>query len=169
MKRWLGVVMGTAAAVFFAAASTAINTSDGAESQALPETISTGYQEYYTHKDQRVSGEGNVNVLFGIFAWGSDGFADNSDLSAFSFFPSPANYAKSAAVYDACQKNGADTLLGTRYKLTTTDYFVFKQVKCEVAGFPATLTSVKKLVPYVLGQGEQLIFVDPAAKPARVK
>ena len=169
MKRWLGVVMGTAAAVFFAAGCTSINTSDGAESQALPETISTGYQEYYTHKDQRVSGEGNVNVLFGIFAWESDGFADNSDLSAFSFFPSPANYAKSAAVYDACQKNGADTLLGTRYKLTTTDYFVFKQVKCEVAGFPATLTSVKKLVPYVLGQGEQLIFVDPAAKPARVK
>ena len=169
MKKWLGVVLGTAAAFFFTTGCTTINTSDGAESLALPETVSTGYQEYYTHKDQRVSGEGNVNVLFGIFAWGSDGFADNSDLSSFSFFPSPSNYAKSAAVYDACQKNRADTLLGTRYKLTTTDYFVFKQVKCEVAGFPATLTSVKKLTPYVLESGQKLIFVDPLVKPSRIK
>ena len=169
MKRALGFILGAAAVLFSVVGCRSINTSDGAEGQMLPGTVSTGYQENYSHKEQRVSGVGNVYVLFWLFAWGSEGFADNSDLSTFSFFPSPANYARSSAVYDACRKNEADTLLGTRYKLTTTDYFVFKKVQCEVSGFPAKLTSVTKLVPVVLGAGEKLIFVDPSAKPVRIR
>ena len=85
MKKWLGVVLGTAAAFFFTTGCTTINTSDGAESLALPETVSTGYQEYYTHKDQRVSGEGNVNVLFVGIGWVCGQFGS----LLIQFFPVP--------------------------------------------------------------------------------
>jgi hypothetical protein len=169
MKNFLFLSMLAGILSIFAAGCTSITTSDGAQKMSPPEPVTGPYRAVYTHKDVRVAGEGQVNVLFGIFAWGANGFAENSDLSSFSFFPSPANYAKSAAVYDACQKNGADTLLGTRYKLTTTDYFVFMQVKCEVAGFPATMAGVEKLVPFVLGKDQQLIYLEPAAKPIMVK
>ena len=76
------------------------------------------------------------------------------------------NYAKSAAVYTACQKNEADILVGTRYTVTTTDYIVFKVVKCEVAGFPAVMSGVVQKKPYVLGNGK-LVWL--AEKPVVVK
>lgn len=133
---------------------TSINTSDGASPIPQINSDHPGYTATFQHKDVRVEGEAQINVLFGIFAWGGDGFADNCKLSAFSFAPSPENFAKSAAVYSTCQKNGSDTLLGTRYVLTITDYFIFKTIHCKVAGFPATMTGVVKKAPYVLPCGK---------------
>ncbi len=169
MKKLMMMALFAGVVAFVATGCTTITTSDGAERMDLPESVSTDYRANFEHKNVRVKGSGNVNVLFGIFAWGSEGFAENSDLSYFSFFPSPANYAKSSAVYNACQTNGADTLLGTRYKVTTTDYFVFKQVKCEVEGFPAVMTSIEKMVPYVLPEGAKLIYLEPGVKPTMIK
>ena len=152
-----------AAVAAIANGCTSISTSAGAERQELPESTSPGYQALYKHENKRVQGTGNVNVLFGIFAWGANGFADNSDLSSYSFLPSPANYARSAAVYDACQSSGADTLLGTRYTVKTTDYFVFKQVECTVVGYPATIIGVEEKFPFILGKDERLIYLGKSA------
>lgn len=132
---------------------TSIVTSDGASVIPQPESNHPGYSAKFSHKDVRVEGSVKVNVLFGLFAWGADGFADNSKLSTFSFLPSAENFAKSAAVYSTCRKNNVDTLLGTRYVLTITDYFVFKTVDCKVAGFPATMDGVIEKKAYVLPNG----------------
>lgn len=125
-------------------------TSDGATMVPQVEACHPGYAAVLEHKAARVAGTAQVNVLFGLFAWGADGFADNSKLSFFSFLPSAENFAKNAAVYDACQKNKVDTLVGTRYTVNVMDYFVFKTVKCDVAGFPAKMTGIKKKSAYVV-------------------
>ena len=159
-------ILAIAAAAFVFTGCTSVNTSDGATGIPQPGSCHPGYAANFTHKNVRVQGQAQVNVLFGFIAWGTDGFADNSKLSTFSFLPSPENFAKSAAVYNTCKTNKADTLLGTRYTVTTTDYVVFKTVKCQVAGFPATMVSVTKKNPYVIGK-DKLVWL--AEKPVVVK
>ena len=154
------------AAAFVFAGCTSVNTSSGATAVPQPDADHPGYAAEFTHKNERVQGNAQVNVLFGLFAWGADGFADYSKLSTFSFLPSPENFAKSAAVYNACKANGADTLVGTRYVVTATDYVLFKIVKCEVAGFPATMTGAAKKNPYVIGDGK-LVWL--AQEPTVIK
>ena len=139
---------------------TSVVTSDGASGVPQPESDHPGYAAKIEHKDVRIEGESQINVLFGLFAWGTEGFADNSKLSTFSFLPSSENFAKSAAVYSACQKNKVDLLLGTRYVLTITDYFVFKEIHCKVAGFPATMTGVTEKKAFVLPNGNVAWFAE---------
>ena len=144
--------------------------SDGATLVPQPEACHPGYAAVLQHKEVRVAGKAQINVLFGLFAWGADGFADNSKLSFFSFLPSAENFAKSAAVYDACQKNKVDTLVGARYTVAVTDYFVFKTVKCDVAGFPAKMTGLKKKSPYaIIGKDGKASIYWLAEKPVVVK
>lgn len=166
MKKTLSLAALAGVIAMIATGCTSVTTSDGAQGIVQPPTVNYGYKAEFAHKDARVNGNAKINVLFGLFAWGADGFAENCDLSTFSFLPSASSFAKSAAVYNACQTNKADTLLGTRYVVTTTDYVVFKIVKCEVAGFPATMTNVKKLEPFVLRgkDADTLVYLDAAPK-----
>ena len=127
-------------------------TSDGASQIPEVDTCYPGYHAKFDLKQQRVEGKSQLHVLLGIFAWGDNGFAENSDLSGWSFMPSPENYAKSAAVYSACQANQADRLVGTRYWVTTTDYLLYQKVECKVHGFPATMTGVVEKHPYAAGK-----------------
>ncbi len=166
MKKMLFLSTLAGAIALVATGCTSVVTSDGATAIPQPTTCADGYKAQFQHQNVRVTGNSQVNVLFGIFAWGANGFAENSDLSTFSFLPSPVNFAKSAAVYEACQANKVDTLLGTRYTVTTTDYFVFKTLKCEVAGFPAKMTDVTKLDAYVLRgkESDTIVYLDAAPK-----
>ena len=167
MKKIL-VLAATAVAAMVMTGCTSVNTSDGAS--LLPQVASDhpGYAAQYTLQPARTKGQATIHVLFGLFSWGADGFADNSNLSTFSFLPSAGNFAKSAAVYNTCKAAKADTLVGTRYTVTTTDYFVYQQVKCEVAGFPATMTGAKAKQLYVVpGTNPKAIW--SADKPILVK
>ena len=166
MKKFSVLACAAVAAMVFTGC-TSVKTSDGATSTPQVGTEHPGYVAEYTHKNERVNGSAQINILFGIFSWGTEGYADNSKLSAFSFLPSPDNFAKSAAVYNTCREHKADTLLGTRYVLTTTDYWIFKTVKCEVAGFPAVMTGVTKKSPYIIGSEGKLVWL--AEKPIIVQ
>lgn len=165
MKKTI-VLMAVVAAALFFTGCVSVNTSDGANQIPQVAANHPGYTAKFAHKNTRVNGFAQINVLFNFFAWGADGFADNSQLSFLSLLsivPSPDNFAKSAAVYNACQTNKADILVGTRYKLTTTDYWVFKTVKCEVAGFPATMTDVAVKKPYAIGNKLYWLSEKPVA------
>ena len=162
MKKFTLIAVAAFAALIFVGCKS-VSTSDGASVVPQVESDHPGYAAKFDIKETLVSGSAQVNVLFGIFAWGNNGFAENSKLSFFSILPSPANYAKSAAVYEACQANKSDILVGTRYTVTTTDYFVFKTVHCEVAGFPATMNGVEKLHPYVVGEKLYWLSEKPVA------
>ncbi len=164
MKKMLLLSAVVCAAAMFSTACTSITTSDGATPVPQPASTHPGYAAKFEIEKTRVSGDAQINVLFGLFTWGGEGFAENSDLSTFSFMPSPANFAKSAAVYNACQANSSDTLVGTRYKVVTTDYFVFATVKCTVSGYPATMVGVQEKKPYVLSGGgnnpDTIVYLD---------
>ena len=127
-------------------------TSDGASQ--IPEIDSThpGYHAKFELGEKRVEGHARIHVLLGLFAWGCNGFAEHTDLSDLSFMPSPENYAKSAAVYNACKHNQADTLVGTRYHVTTTDYLFYQKMECKVSGFPAAMTGAVEKKPYAIGK-----------------
>ena len=142
-----------------------VYTSDGASGVPQVSSDHPGYAATFSVGDTRATGTATVNVLFGIFAWGTEGFAENNNLSFFSLLPSPNNYAKSAAVFDACQKTKSDVLVGTRYTVTVMDYWFFKTVTCEVAGFPATMNGVQEKHPYVVG--DKLVWL--AEKPTAVR
>ena len=165
-KIFILVAMAVAAVVMTGCTTT--TTSDGASLMPTPQSTHPGYEAQYDLKAQRVSGKATIHVLFGLIAWGADGFADNSELSTFSFLPSSSNFAKSAAVYNTCQANKVDTLVGTRYRVTTTDYVVYKNVKCEVAGFPATMVGAKLKKAYVVPGGNPAILWS-AEKPTVLK
>ena len=164
MKKFTLIAVAAFAALVFVGCKSIV-TSDGANIVPQVGSAHPGYAAKFDVKETRVDAAAQVNVLFGFIAWGTEGFADKSKLSFFSFFPSPTNYAKDAAVYEACKANKSDILIGTRYTVTTTDYLVFKTVNCKVSGFPATMTGVEKLHPYAVG--DQIVWLNE--KPVAVK
>ncbi len=108
------------------------------------------YQLKIEHKDVKVEGSASLNVLFGMFSWGASAFADRTYLGAgdsgfvADFFPNPTKKVKEAAVYNACDANKCDLLIGTKYEIIESDYFVFKRVSCTVKGYPGNEVGVEK-------------------------
>lgn len=129
-------------------ACTSINTSDGANVIPVAKIEMPKYQAVVERgKDplKTITGEASVNVLFGFISWGAgNGIADNSSFSEFEFLSTTAA-AKNAAVYNGCQANNVDVILGGRYEISQTNYFVFKKVNCKVTGFPGKVVDVKEV------------------------
>ena len=55
--------------------------------------------------------------------------------------------AKNGAYANACDAAKCDQLVGTRYKVTTEDYFVYAKCKAEVTGYPAKVVGVEAITP----------------------
>lgn len=122
---------------------TSVNTNDVAKAVSI-DRMKVPYEVVLDCKKEKVKNEASVSVLFGFITWGESNFADDTALGDFSLF-SPAGQVKAAAVYKACKASKSDVLLATKYEIKTKDYFVFKTVKCKVAGYPAKVTGVKKI------------------------
>jgi len=178
MKK-LTLLLGCVAAVGIMTGCTSFNTSDGASLMPQVSADHPGYEAKLSVGDKRIQGEATVNVLFGIFAWGTDGYADNTKLSTASpvalplpvpvpvpELPTAEDFAKKASVYNVCEAKKVDTLVGSRYTIKTVDYFVFKIINCKVEGFPAKITGVTQKKPYITANGN-LVWL--AEQPAVVK
>ena len=126
--------------------------SNGAATVPPIDLDSPGYQAHYQLKNERIDGYAQVHVLFGLFAWGPDGFAEHSELAKWPFGPSAEDFAQSAAVFNACQLHDADHLIGTSYWVVTADYFFYKTVECKVSGFPAVMDKAIEKKPYIVGK-----------------
>ena len=50
---------------------------------------------------------------------------------------------RTGAYANACDAAKCDQIVGAKYKVKTTDYFVFKIYDAEITGYPATLTGVE--------------------------
>ena len=64
-----------------------VNSSDGASAVPQPKACHSGYAAKFEHKNVRAEGTATVNVLFNIFTWGAEGYADNTSLSADATVP----------------------------------------------------------------------------------
>ena len=123
------------------------NTNDAAV-VAPAKVLEKEFKSDIVTKEAKVSGEANINCLFGFIIWGASSFADDAfvETSTSPFpirFANPMTLVKQAATYEACKGAKADYILGAKYKVDTKDYFVFKQINCQVVGFPAELVGIK--------------------------
>lgn len=119
-----------------------VNKNDGGESSMTMPIIKDIIHEKITVADTPVSAQDEVQCLFGIICWGSSAthVADVTDeLVPFGALVK----AKNGAYANACDQAKCDRLVGTRYTVTTDDYFVYKKVKAEISGYPATLSGVE--------------------------
>lgn len=130
------------------------------------------YTEYEVNKDQ-VAGKGASSVLFWFFQFSEGKYClveHNPHLSIMSLFMeffSPTqkavSNAKNAAMYDACEKSGADQILGAGFEYKIVNYFVFAKVECIAKGFPAKVKQIKMLdkQPVILNQWQKIEYISP--------
>lgn len=123
-----------------------VNKNDGGESNLRPCVLKDRIYEKYSVADKTVSAQDQVHCLFGFITWGSSAThtADQTDdLLAFGMKAK----AKNGAYANACDAAKCDQLVATRYKITTTDYYVYANCKAEVTGYPATVKGVEVVPP----------------------
>ena len=106
---------------------------------------------------EKITGESSFTNVLWLFDVGTDSeFADGvvfggtssaSDGSSFPFsaMPDPTAGVKSAAVYDALKKSGADVIIAPRYTLKSVNYVLFKTYKATVEGYRGTIKGFKQI------------------------
>lgn len=142
----------------------------------LTRSSSAGTTPYYTEYEvskKQISGKGTASVLFWFFQFSEGKYClveHNPHLSVLSLFKeifSPSqkavSNAKNAAMYDACEKSGADQILGAGFEYQITDYLVFAKVECVAKGFPAKVKEIKMLdkQPIILNQWQKVEYISP--------
>ena len=117
MKKLYLSALAAVSAVMVMTGCTTVNNNDAANDFKAV-MVPAKFESVITHKDTKVSGEAQLNVLFSVFSWG-------------------------VSEFDACKKNNCDVLLNAKYEINTTDYFVFKMINCKVSGYPGVETGIK--------------------------
>ena len=121
-----------------------VNQNDGGNACRRPCIAKDIVHEKFTVADNVVTAQDNINCLFGFICWGSSAthIAD-AVCGQNSLFTRALDKAKNGAYANACDAAKCDQIVGAKYKVTTKDYFVFKQFNAEVSGYPATLSGVE--------------------------
>ena len=137
-----------AAIAAIACGCVSVNQNDGGSACRKPCIAKDIVHEKFTVATNTVSAEDQINVLFGFISWGSTAThtADAvccGETSSFPFLVPLSAKAKNGAYANACDAAKCDQIVGAKYKVTTDDYFVFKKVKAEITGYPASLTGVE--------------------------
>lgn len=154
-----------------------VNSSAAGNMSLYPSTVGPldAYRPIYeVDETKRISGSANVNVLFGIFAWGDgSGIADNASIfqnSMFDILPNAKNTAAKAAFYNACKTAGCDAVVAANYEIETTNYLVFSRSKVVVTGFPAVQKGVEtvKVKPYYIDAEGKIVWLDKFIIPVEI-
>ena len=111
-----------------------VNQNDGGNACRKPCIAKDIVHEKFTVSAQTVSAQDRLNCLFGFIADAVCGQGPFLNATA---------KAKNGAYANACDAAKCDQVVGAKYKVTTEDYFVFKKVKAEITGYPATLSGVE--------------------------
>jgi len=139
------MVAATLAAI--ACGCVSVNQNDGGNACRKPCIAKDIVHEKFKVEQNAVSAQDQINCLFGFICWGSTAThtadAVCCQKSAFNILPCSIGKAKNGAYANACDAAKCDQVVGAKYKVTTEDYFVFKKIKAEITGYPATLTGVE--------------------------
>lgn len=121
-----------------------VNKNDGGNACRRPCIAKDIVHEKFTVSDKVVTAQDNVNCLFGLICWGSTAtHTADAVCGQNPFFANFIDKVKNGAYANACDSAKCDQIVGAKYKVTVNDYFVFKQCKAEISGYPATLTGVE--------------------------
>ena len=133
-------LMMVAAVAAVACGCISVHQNDGANECRKPCIAKDIVHEKFTVGNDMVAAQDNINCLFNFICWGSTA-THIADAVPFGF--GGVAKAKNGAYANACDAAKCDQVVGAQYKVTTEDYFVFKKIKAEVKGYPATLTGVE--------------------------
>lgn len=99
---------------------------------------------------EKITGESDLNVLFGWITFGGDNnFADgvvydgitSGGLLAGNPFDSVPQ-VQAAAAYKALAPVNGDVIVSPRYEVTVDSYFVFKKIHVKVTGYKGTINNI---------------------------
>ena len=126
----------------------------------------TSYNPYYINFEvgkERVKGKGTSTCWFWFFA-GNDG----RHMPSPGFSLGGIKAAKDSATFDAVESSKADTLVGAQYRYTCTSEWlgIYKEVNCEVVGFPAFVKSIDMVTdrPVLIEKDQQVIRLKNGEK-----
>ena len=120
-----------------------VNQNDGGNACRKPCIAKDIVHEKFTVSDKTVSAQDQVNCLFNFICWGSTATHTADAVCAAPFEFGGLAKAKNGAYANACDAANCDQVVGAKYKVTTEDYFVFKKIKAEITGYPASLSGVE--------------------------
>ena len=119
----------------------------------------TSHNPYHIDFDvgkERVKGSGKSTCWFWFFA-GDDG----RHMPSPGFSLGGVKTAKDSATFDAVESSKADTLVGAQYRYTCTSkwFGIYKEVACDVVGFPAFVKSIEMVSehPVLIEKDQQVI------------
>ena len=116
---------------------------DGGDADLRPTIVRDIAYEKYDISNKTVSSTDQRVGIFGILTVGglASHYADNVD-QGFSPIPTLAK-AKNGAYAAACEAAKCDSLVGTRYDVKYTNFFLWDEATVTVVGYPAKLTGVE--------------------------
>ena len=122
----------------------------------------TSYNPYHIDFDvgkERVKGSGMADCWF-WFVGGSDG----RHMPSPGFAMGGVKLAKDSATFDAVESSKADTLVGAQYRYTCTSKWlgIYKEVTCDVVGFPAFVKKIEMI-------NERNVLIDKDQQIIRLK
>lgn len=121
-----------------------VNKNDGGNSSITPVQIKDRIHLKYSVDKKTVSASDRVHCLFGFICWGSSAshIADCGE-GRLTFM----GQAKDGAYANACDLAKCDHIAGARYKVTTKDYFIYKNCKAEITGYPVKVVDAVVVDP----------------------
>ncbi len=132
------------------------------------------YITKYKVDQQRISGQGIASVLLWCFHFSDGKYCQLNPNPHLSFLSvvweliSPSqkavSNAKNSALYNACETNRADQIVGATFEYKITDYLVFSKVECTARGFPAHVDAVELVdlkQAVILNNWQKIEYISP--------
>ena len=170
--------VGILSALLASSGCTSYHRDSGADYLERP--LSAGSVPYYTDfqvSSSRKVATGEASVLFWVFQLSDGKYCELernprlSILSRFFDFFSPAqkavSNAKGSALYNLCEKNQADQVLGATFEYKIVDYLFFCTVECTAKGYPAMVKGIKmqEKQPVILNEWQKIEYLAPHETP----
>lgn len=136
MKKLLATM--TVAAI--AAGCITVNKNDGGNSRIKPAQVKDRIHLKYQVDKTVVSAKDQIHCLFGFICWGSTArhIADHGEFGL-GFQAA----VKNGAYANACDAAKCDHIAGARYRLTTSDYYVYRKCEAVITGYPVKIVDAE--------------------------
>ncbi len=140
----------------------------------LRSPVGTADSAYYTQYEigqKKVEGRGRAIVVLGFMHFGDNkscqmGTNPNLTfldllLNCFSPTKRAVENAKGSSLYDICESNQADYLVGATFSYTVYNALIFSEINCKTTAFPAYLKKIDVATPVILDKDQRIEYVNP--------
>lgn len=120
-----------------------VHKNDGGDACLKPRICKDAVHEKYSVADKPITVKATAIGIMKLFVIRDPEATHIADQTPdrFAFGSVPA--AKNAAYAKACEQAKCDSIVGARYKVTNTNYFVYDTTTVELTGYPAKLVGVE--------------------------